>query len=714
MRIVLFVWMLSSLLLAEQFCIVVEENAIVTNHHTNNTVVNIKNKFGYGFMVGKENQQFVEIIKNSKTIGWVDKKFIKCSKDVGTDPYMEALKVKTIDGNDSVLYKKSFITNSVLKDGNISTVQTLPRFLSSTTQQRSPINSNLYEIYFILKETNDRLLLSKEPLVNGLTYDDNSNNSIIGWVDRKHLKIWNSRVAIEPEDNSIVAHWKKNFHLTYEEVISKPKGYFSLRYPQLEEVPNGIKISYMQKEGAFGYQRDKFSKVLAQSSPYIVFLIDATAGMKNYMNNVKDGISDFLKTSSDLKVAIVLYRDYCDNKDKYRLLTKGFVSPNKAISLMKGSYFKEKSNPTDSVGSTYNGNIVTLDRSRSEALFNGIITLCNDKVLKLDDFANPTRIILIGDHGNHTERNDDKGYSIEDVKNAMGNKVAINAIQVHTNVTKNKEYEDRFKNQIEKINSLRRVGSFIRDNNGSRATIKKAIASSVQQSMRIKSIVRKVVGGNNLTQKEKDLLDIELGIDGENLGVVQQSLELYINDNQRSKYQRVILSENYFVDQLASSYANMAKTITHYNTRGASLNILKISLANAITLLTGQSIAGNINVSEFLEQKLKIPKSKILNFTFNEWIDKLARNDNNYRANLIKEFSKKSLQLRSLTVEQYYDNISFDKNNKITYAPRKDGNGNTVVRKTKFNISIVDRNGTFNTNNSSNTTWIWVPFEYLP
>ena len=714
MKIILFVLMLSSLMFGDEFCIIVEDEAIVTQHHGNTIIINIPQKFGYGFIVGKKNKNFVEIVKKpNSTIGWIDKKYIQCSSNLGSStPYIDGVKVKTTDGNESMLYKKAFITNSVFKvTGKMTTMKNLPRYLSSTSTVKSGQKSNLYEIYFILQETSNRLLLSKVSSIYSESYQNNVMKNIIGWVEKKHLKIWNSRVAIEPKVKNLSAYWDPEFKYKYDEVVTKPKKHFSLRYPELNKVSNGIRISYMQKEGAYGYMRDTMAKVLAQKKPHIVFLIDATVGMQYYMDNVRGGIIDYLNNKSDIKVAVALYRDYSDENDKYRLLTKGFLSPTQAINSMEDTYFKAKST-NDGLQSFYKGKRVDLDRSKSEALFNGIISLYEDKNLKLDDFATPTRVILIGDHGNH--RKDDKGYTADKVADIVKNKIVINAIQVHTDGTVNKPYVTNFQNDIRSINKLRGLGSLIIDNKGSRQTIKKAIISSANEVIKVRKTIQQVIGGNTLTQQQKELLSKELKIDVDNLGKVQQSLELYINNKETKNYKRMILAQSEFVDELASAYTTMARTIAKYTNSNESLIMLKDGLGKAIRALTGQEINKHQNVAEFLEEKLKIPKSKILDLTFDDWIDKVAKNPNEYRAKRIREFRKKSVLLKALTAEKIYENIKFNQQNQITYDEKKDGNGNVVVRKTKFNISVVDNYEGYDTKSKYNANWIWVPFEYLP
>ena len=411
---------------AKQFCIIVDDSAVITQHHSKKNQVYVGNKFGYGFMRGCKYNSFVEIIKNNKTVGWIEEKYILCSEDIGRSPYIDAIKVKTIDGRDSMSmsYKKSFIINT-------------PKYSSATNINITSLDSSFCEIFFVLKESKDRLLLSSVTTIFSDSYTYNMANNIAGWVDKKYLKEWNSREAIEPIREKFPIYLDRNFKELYIGKLRKLKKYFNPRYPILEYIPNGIKISNMQ------------------------------------------------------------------------------------------------------------------------------------------------------------------------------------------------------------------------------------------------------------------------------------GMELYIHNRNRKNYKKVILTESDFVDELASAYTTMARTISRFKSNRQGMKRLRNGLGKAIETLTGQEIQKDDNIADFLEENLKIPKSEILNLTFYDWVDEIARNRNDYRAKVIRKFRKNAVFLKALTAEKIYENITFDKQNEVAYKERQDKNGNAIIRKTKFNISVVDKTN-FGQSNSYKRKWIWIPFEYLP
>jgi hypothetical protein len=732
MKKVLIILVLTKLLFPNSFCVVIDGEAVVTSGHSTNETVSLPQKFGYGFIAGDYKDNLVEMYEwkfNKKnyergnTIGWIDKKYITCGDDrADKDTYIETMKIKYQDGDttkDSILYDKAFVVNSVKKNLNISKVTNIPIYDSAISSQTTKNNSKLYEIYFILKETNDKVLLSKTSTIYSDSYGNNKNQNIVGWIDKKFLKRWSSRVAIEPTDDSLEGYWDSSFSkkAKYKAKIDKPKNNYSLRYPQLEILDKGIKISYMQKEGVFGKERNIISNVLQNPNPHIVFLVDATAGMQSYLDNVKGAINAYLSdnaaNSDNISVAVAVYRDYSDGKDKYRLITGGFVTPERAKKMINSSYFRAKST-NDSVGNVYNGKKVDLDRSRSEALFNGIVSLYRDRKLQLDSYENPTRLILIGDHGNHVY--DDKGYTAQSVSEVLGKKVVIDAIQVHTDPV-NSTYVKRFESNMKDLIRLRdggASGSFVVDDAGTVQTIKSNIEKAARISRKVKTIIKKVyTKGVELTLEEKKFLETQLDIDVDNLGEVQQSLELYIHNNQRKKYKKVILARAELINDLSSAYNRMASSIAKYKSDKAGVRKLVMGLKTAIETLTGQEISNDENIAEFMSERLKIPKSKILNLTFEDWQDKLGRNENNYRKKIIQTFRRNATLLSALYAQKEYINIKFDKNNEVDYDEKKDANGNVITVKTKFDISVMHGNE-YDQSNGFKNKWIWVPFEYMP
>lgn len=721
-------------LTAGTFCIVTEDNAAIRKHYRSSKQINMKNKFLRGFLLGKESsgwEQMLDPNNPDKKIGWIQKENILCGNELSTDdPFMEARKLKTIDGKDSVLHKKAFIVNTIFSGKTVngkalSKVVNLPRYTSATNSSTTGKYSNLYELYYVLDEKNDRYLLTRSEILFAKPYQNNIDETIIGWVEKDHAKLWKSRVAIEPMRDDMNAYLNKELspkakYNIHGLKIDIPKNYFSLRYPLLEQYNNAIKISYMQNENKYSKIRKMNSSVLSQNKKYIVFLLDATIGMQAYMNNVKTAIRQYLdkKSDSQLEVAIALYRDYSDEDGKYELITGKFVSPKKAISLMYGGFFKESSK-NDSVG------LVGEDRAYLEALFNGIISVARDRRLSLSEHPG-VRIVLIGDHGNHRADRDDNGYRASDVVSELGRTVTLDVIQVHTNELI--RYVQKFKADIDEIHRLGINGKFMRDNTGSPTTINTEIGHATREIKHLKKLAIKVVSGIELTEDEKKFYKDNLGIDLDNYAKVQQSVELYIPHSQLRKYKKMLLVQEEQLRALIAAYDNMASTISRYTGAGGESRKLRRGLSESIETLTGEEIGRDKNVAKFLEEKLKIPKSPLLDLSFHEWVEAIVTNTRpvnknkgkkvksskgklTYRAVLIRNFRKYSTKLQALTNQRIYENIRFNKRNQVMYDTKRDANGRFVTKKTKFTISMISKH----TNKSvyDSEMWIWVPFDYL-
>lgn len=707
MRVWIWMVIVGTLLVGkEQFCIVVNGEAIVTEDYENDIKVNIKPVFGYGFIAGEREDGFVAMIKKDETIGWIKSEDILCGAPMQTSaPYLEAQKLKTKQGKKGILFKKAFIVNTIFDTNEkLATMEKLPRYTSSKGSKTTGEQSALYEIYFVLQERDGRRLLAKEDSIFSDYYRDNKDGNIIGWVKKNHSELWKSRVAIEPKDNSLKAYLGENLdpRSKYTEGIEKPKDYKSLRYPLLEQDSKKIKISYMQHEKHYSDEREVLSKVSSQKSDYLVFLVDATAGMQSYMNNVKQGISDYLASSAnaEMRIAIALYRDYGDKEEAFSVITGGFVSPRKAISYMVGNYFKAKS-------TNDNPDIVGEEQAYSEALFFGIDSVMKHRVLRMSDHPS-ARIIVIGDHGNHLD--DPKGYTRASVAEVLGDTITLNAIAVHTD--EHSRYVKRFREDIEGINRIRGNGTFVTDNIGSVGTIKKEIEKAIGEIIQNKRIVQKRIKGIKLTSQEKEFYKRNLGIDVENYGKIQQSVQLYLPKNKKQKYTKKLLVESEQVEAWATGYNKMAKVLSKFKNNEKALTNLKRELSEAIEALTGEEIAKDENIARFLEQNMGIPKSKILDMKFYTWVEKLLT-DSTYRQEMIRIFREKGLKLKLLTEEKVLKSYKFNKNNEIEYQVKRDGRGMPIEKKSKFSIAVVN-GATHASKSTSAKLWIWVPFEYLP
>ena len=133
-----------------------------------------------------------------------------------------------------------------------------------------------------------------------------------------------------------------------------------------------------------------------QSNVNIVFVLDATSSMRPYYKSIANSLEKVIDNNqkiikSNLKLGVVVYRDYADGKSAYDVqpLTTDFKKVKKVI----------------------NSTICkSLDSDLPEAQYNGLINGINE----IGFNANESNIIvLIGDCGNHLE--DKNGYTINNI-----------------------------------------------------------------------------------------------------------------------------------------------------------------------------------------------------------------------------------------------------------------------------------------------------------
>jgi len=94
--------------------------------------------------------------------------------------------------------KKAFLLNSVkaIQEVIRQERKEIVKIYDGPRSSKTIGEKTIYEFYFVLKEENDRYLLSKE--VNLSTQLLEVNNPIVGWVVKTRVAEWNTRLAMEP------------------------------------------------------------------------------------------------------------------------------------------------------------------------------------------------------------------------------------------------------------------------------------------------------------------------------------------------------------------------------------------------------------------------------------------------------------------------------------------------------------------------------------
>lgn len=307
--------------------------------------------------------------------------------------------------------------------------------------------TNLFEIYFIYKQTATSYLLGKDERVYSL---ESPQSSIYGWVSKSKVTPWDHRVALIPntkeyaiadrksknikarifDDQASAGKSKENKPVNDENIIwdndeyktSYPGSY--MRFPVIsnqKEIELQKSVLKMVSMGQITSQRNKNKSISSlknaeMSQSYnkdrakkrkinVVFVIDGTNSMGEYFRPVSEAVSSSMKelddSKNDFRFGAVVYRDAAEGARKTEI-----CKPTSNISEVTGFLNR--------VQAKENG----LDKDAREAVYFGLWTAMRGLGLNKEE---TNLIVLIGDAGNHT-RNDDTFIVKEDLINAMSEK----------------------------------------------------------------------------------------------------------------------------------------------------------------------------------------------------------------------------------------------------------------------------------------------------
>ena len=320
-----------------------------------------------------------------------------------------------------------------------------------------------FNIYFVLKSIKESVLLSKADVLSG-NYETN-RPKVLGWMNGSNVRSWNSRVALEPSRSEVAVNeysnnGKKEYlpgymalnklkaGLTTGSFPPNPEVRFKvgeirnnfMRMPVINVLDSEIKKVVSISRASQGEEANDDEKLInrqllevanrQKSKTNIIFAIDATSSMNYYKNEVAqtiDGIIDDNKNLgvSEIKFGVIEYRDYADGNNieapTYRAheLTTNWVKTKDIIKNIKC-----KSN--------------IKDKSKSEAVFHGIINGLNDLNINKSE---SNILVLVGDCGNL--RPDPKKYTIDDVVKVFDNySINLLSLQVAHKNTRKGEYDD--------------------------------------------------------------------------------------------------------------------------------------------------------------------------------------------------------------------------------------------------------------------------------
>lgn len=367
----------------------------------------------YLYIIKVENYNFSKAQINGKIIemGWVPKENLllwnHCLVKSGSEIDKKAMLMNTIES---------------VKENDLQ-VDIVEFFKEPELETRASRNSSLYEIFFIYKETSRSLLLGKRPSI----LIENIGDDIWGWVDKKRVTQWDTRVVVEPNWKPDPAlerlntGFKASAFINKEQAVlykdrGKPDPFWNddpfdkrfpgdwRRFPVLSKADNNTSVLLAGVMGEIINEDKDVMSVLEKAridsmvsklttdkrQINIIFVIDGTKSMANYFQPVTESVG---QTMSRLKTNIQTYNFFKFGAVVYR-------------DFLEGDRLVELNNLTSDTTeiNDFLRNIVASDSKDSdypEAVFYGLKTALKSII---DSPDNSNFIVLIGDAGNHKRK----------------------------------------------------------------------------------------------------------------------------------------------------------------------------------------------------------------------------------------------------------------------------------------------------------------------
>jgi len=318
---------------------------------------------------------------------------------------------------------------------------------SATTSFANGLFAKKFDIYYILKETDGAILLSRSDKLDD--EGDLLKKIVPGWMPKSNVTFWDHRICLEPssipstisdysikdlpifhtasalEDFVTTQLYNKNYVFKKDVVRKTRPNPYEMRMPIIDNI-DAIKKEVVTitriGDGPAPTPDDlaKLDQKIQQTQHKIenvnvLFVIDATTSMKNYFEPVANSISKIIennelkKSNNVLKFGLVIYRDYADGVASYEIepLT---TDDDKILKKLKATLCY--SNDHDLAEAQYAG----LERGLNEAGF---------------DPNQSNVVVLIGDAGNHQP--DPKGKSLSKIVDQLYQKqISFIAFQTYS------------------------------------------------------------------------------------------------------------------------------------------------------------------------------------------------------------------------------------------------------------------------------------------
>ncbi len=326
--------------------------------------------------------------------------------------------------NDRGIYNKALLCVN-LEAKNLSGDLGAGYLSPDRTGKPIPLTTDM-NFYFIMKQEKDMALLAIQNRVDGSM----SDQVLYCWVPEQSFVPWNQRSCLEPtwerEDVEYYAakHEQVKIFATQREALSQQGHAISFipfekrtstRYDRYlyRMAPEHLRFPILDGTNDRAYNMSTFSTLGGQaqgtSTPTneptidklkeeklrkmqrinLAVVIDGTSSMEPYYPKVKEALKeacDFFSRNYNLRIGVVIYRDYTDGTGLAEVLP-----------MTSAQHNLERVNAFLDSGGTYGIRSSASDRTQEEALFNGINTAL-DKLAFRDGESNI--MLIVGDCGN--------------------------------------------------------------------------------------------------------------------------------------------------------------------------------------------------------------------------------------------------------------------------------------------------------------------------
>lgn len=364
-------------------------------------IAQIKNGFAQVYKEKRSGSKYPLISTDTENYGWIPMDHLLLWQSCPTNLagiYNKALIVLNLDGQDDDRLGSSY-ANPDTRDGAEEIVADM-RF------------------YFVMKKDNNGMvLLSTKAKMDGVT-----SRVLYGWVSTNSYVPWDQRTCLEPNWTPQVA---ENLRGTAVDIVRQDgtkatevklgrtngldnpstKYRFEpslLRYPLLGSSqqqyqmtafarPNGESNVPTVPTGKRGGSRDEIMEQTAKEANTInlIIVIDGTRSMEPFYNPIQQAVKSAYETfgdKRDVKVGVVIYRDYADGEYLTEKLTmRKPTDPSVASFLASGGEYGIKSSPND--------------RTNAEALYQGLAVALDAKAMGYTPH-NSNLMFVVGDCGN--------------------------------------------------------------------------------------------------------------------------------------------------------------------------------------------------------------------------------------------------------------------------------------------------------------------------